>query len=65
MVGLLIGAMGDLVLVLRGVTSSIFPSLDPISFFFLSDSLVIIGTLVGVCGFPYLILVLFLVLKYI
>lgn len=64
-VGLLTSVMGDLVFVLGGVTSLIFPSLHPISSFFLGDSSIIIGTLAGVCGFPCLILVLFLVMKYI
>lgn len=64
MVGLLTGAIGDLILVLGGVTSSRFPSLGLISSFLLGDSLIMMGTSVGVCGFPCPILELLMVLKY-
>ena len=63
-VGLPTYSIGDLVLVLGGVASSIFPSLGPISSFLLGDSSIIIGMFVGAFGFPFLILVLFLVLRY-
>ena len=57
--------MDDFFLVIGGVTSSIFPSLGPISSFFLGDLSITIGICLGVCGFACVILVLFLVLKYI
>jgi len=63
-VGLPTNTIGDFILVLAKVTSLIIPSLGPTSSFLLDDSSIIIGTLMGVCAFPYLILVLFLNLKY-
>lgn len=62
--GLPTNATGDLVFFLGGMTSSIFPSLGPTSSFLLGDLSIMIGSFVGDCDFPFLILVPFLVLKY-
>ena len=63
-VGLPIDATGDLVLALGGVNSSISPSLGLIYSFLLGDSSIMIGKFGGYYGFPFLIMALFLVLKY-
>ena len=63
-VGIPTSITGGLVLALGYVISSILHSLSPTSPFLLGDSSIVIGTFEGGCGFPYLILVLFLVLKY-
>lgn len=55
---------GGLVFPLGEVISSIFPSLGPTSPFLLGDSSILIGNSEGGFGFPYLILVLFLIFKY-
>ena len=64
MVGLLTYAIGVYIEGFGEVTSLIFPSIGPTSSLLLGESLIAMGTFVGVCGLPCLILLLFLVLKY-
>lgn len=63
-VGLPTDVTGCLVFPSGELISLIFPSLDPASSLLRGDSLIVIGTSEGDCGFPYVILVLFLVFKY-
>lgn len=63
-VGLLTYAIGLFVVVFGEVTSLIFPSFGPTFSLLLGESLILIKTFVGVCVLPFLIPILFLVLKY-